>query len=141
MQLISILLYYKTFLEIDMWTVLCESTQPCGLAAVRTAKTGLSFLDTIFWAKRLVVLERKSLSKAGQGLLLPDVDLVPHLRDRGAGDGDGCADLAHHVDGVGGITLAVGVVDLSAPECASLVAPLAQGFDCGLLVVTHGVSP
>ena len=85
----------------------------------------------------LVVSERSSLSKAGQRLLLTDADLMPELRDRGTGDADGCAYLAHEVDGVG-VTLAVGVVDLSAPECACLVTPLGDGLDGWLLGVTHG---
>jgi hypothetical protein len=54
-----------------------ENTQPCGFAAVCTAILGLTFSDTIFGVKRLVGLDRQSISHAGQGSLLPDVDLVP----------------------------------------------------------------
>jgi hypothetical protein len=42
------------------------------------------------------------------------------------------------VDVVGAIFFAVGVVDLSAPECASLISPLAKGFDCGFGLIAHG---
>ncbi len=79
-----------------------------------------------------------SLSEAGEGLLLADVDLVPQLGDRGARDADGRADLAHEVDGVGGVTLASWVVGLSAPECACLVTPLGDGLDGWGCSVTHG---
>jgi hypothetical protein len=68
--------------------------------------------------------------------LLADADLMPELGHGGARDGDGCAYHAHRGYPVG-VTLAVGVVDLSAPESASGVTPLGEGFEGWLFVVTH----
>ena len=46
-----LLLIYIIYIEIDSWTEMFEITQPCGFAAVRTARIGLKVLDTVFGEK------------------------------------------------------------------------------------------
>jgi hypothetical protein len=71
-----LLLIYIIYIEIDSWTKMFEITQPCGFAAVRTARIGLKVLDT-FFDNILVVIQGVSRLEALQGALLPDADLVP----------------------------------------------------------------
>ena len=68
-------------------------------------------------------------------------DLMLKLGHGGAGYGDGGAYLAEVADPVARVGLALGVVHLHAPEVASLVVELLEGFEGGLLVVTHDGSP
>jgi hypothetical protein len=54
-----------------------EITQPCGFAAVRTAKTGTNIFGHYFLGYFKVVGQTVPRLEAGQGLLLPDADFVP----------------------------------------------------------------
>ena len=78
-----------------------------------------------------------SLSSARHGLRLADADLMPELGHGSTGYRDGRAYHRYACDPVW-VELTLGVVDLSAPECASGVTPLRDGFGGGLLEITHG---
>jgi hypothetical protein len=54
-----------------------EITQPCGFAAVRTAKTGTNIFGHYFLGNFKVVGQTVPRLHTGKGALLPDADLVP----------------------------------------------------------------
>ena len=54
-----------------------EITQPCGFAAVRTAKTGTNIFGHCFLGNFKAVGQTVPRLEALQGALLPDADLMP----------------------------------------------------------------